>query len=126
MFTSTWARISNIDWRCRLIKSLKRPSIWFIATLEALSVLERMKSMTASAWDKSIRPFKNARLVYSPGSAILAPCVMVSSSMRLIVKIPPWQLISIISSRVKVFGARKTEIITSSTTSSVSGSIIWP
>ncbi len=42
------------------------------------SVLARIKSITASAWLKSKRPFRKARLVNSPGSARRAP----SSSTR--------------------------------------------
>ena len=49
------------------------PSIWFSATFIARSVFARIRSMTASACDKSIRPLRNARFVNSPGSASRAP-----------------------------------------------------
>ena len=37
------------------------------------SVLEEISSATASAWERSILPFKKALFVNSPGSAALAP-----------------------------------------------------
>ena len=56
--------------------------------------------MIDSASDKSIRPFKNALFVNSPGSAILAPAFIKRLSTFLRTKIPPWQSISIVSSVV--------------------------
>ena len=85
-----------------------------------------MISIIDSACAKSIRPFKKARFVNSPGSASRAPANKISSSILLVTKIPPWQLISTISSAVNVFGARMTETKTSSTFRSVSGSYIKP
>ena len=51
----------------------KSPSSCLTASLEANTVFEFIISITASAWDKSIRPFRKALLVNSPGDAGLAP-----------------------------------------------------
>ena len=59
-------------------------------------------SITASACDKSIRPFKNARFVNSPGSAGRAPCLITVSRTFFMTVTPPWQLISTTSSLVYV------------------------
>ena len=56
--------------------------------------------MTASALDRSILPFKKARLVNSPGSAILAPLSKTRSRTLCIRYTPPWVLISTVSSVV--------------------------
>src|SRR3712207_8887844 len=76
----------------------REPSSCLIAIDMALSVFARIRSMTASACVKSIRPFKKARFVNSPGSAIRAPCLMRSCKMSFVTAIPPWELISITSS----------------------------
>lgn len=47
--------------------------------LRAYLFFEFMISITASAWLKSILPFKNARFVNSPGSAGLAPDLSTAS-----------------------------------------------
>ena len=83
-------------------------------------------SMIDSACAKSIRPFKNARFVNSPGSAMRAPATNNNSRILFVTKIPPWQLISTTSSAVNVLGALMTETSTSSTFLFVSGSYIKP
>ena len=82
--------------------------------------VEFITSMTDSAWDKSILPFKNALLVNSPGSAGLAPFLITASSTLFITYTPPWQSISTVSSLVYVFGAFIKSTITSSIFSSPS------
>ena len=85
--------------------------------LRAYLFFEFMISITASAWLKSILPFKNARFVNSPGSAGLAPDLSTASRTFFITKEPPWQLISMVSSFVYVLGAAITITRTSSTIS---------
>ena len=65
------------------------PFNWFIEFLSAYSFLAFKISITASAWDKSILPFKNARFVNSPGSAGLAPYLITVSSILLVTITPP-------------------------------------
>ena len=55
----------------------------------AYSFSEWITSITASAWDRSILPFKNARFVNSPGSASRAPHFTASSRIRFITRTPP-------------------------------------
>ena len=80
------------------------PFMFFAAIFILSSVFAFIISITASAWLKSILPFKNALFVNSPGSASLAPFSMQSSSILLAAKIPPWQFISTISSLVYDLG----------------------
>ena len=61
---------------------------------------EDIKSATASAWDKSIFPFKNALLVNSPGFAGSQPNENRFSNILLVIIVLPWQEISIVSSPV--------------------------
>ena len=82
----------------------KDPPLCINADFIASSVLAVIKSITASACDKSILPFKKALLVNSPGSASLAPALIVASNTLLVEVTPPWQLISTTSSAVKLFG----------------------
>ena len=56
--------------------------------------------MTASASERSIRPFKNALFVNSPGSAGAAPALNTASKTFFMTTTPPWQLISTTSSAV--------------------------
>ena len=56
--------------------------------------------MTASASERSIFPFKKARLVNSPGSAGRAPATDSRSNSRATVRLPPWQESSSMSSPV--------------------------
>ena len=86
----------------------------------AYSFFAWITSITASAWERSIFPFKNARLVNSPGSAGLAPFLITVSRTFLTTNVPPWQLISTVSSPVKVLGALITLTRTSSIVSSLS------
>ena len=76
------------------------PSSWERATCAATSDFAEMKSATASACVKSIFPFKNARRVYSPGSASLAPAASAASSKRREGKPPPCPCTSTVSSPV--------------------------
>jgi hypothetical protein len=48
-----------------------RRTCWAAASDRSLRAL--MRSITASAWLRSIRPFRNARCVNSPGAACLQP-----------------------------------------------------
>ena len=57
------------------------PLNWLKEDRIANSLVDCIKSITASALDKSILPFKNARFVNSPGKASLTPVSMTSSSI---------------------------------------------
>jgi len=78
----------------------KPPLICWIATSCAAFDSEAIKSATASAWDKSIFPFRKARWVYSPGFAGTAPLSISSSIIFCWTYTEPWQDISITSSPV--------------------------
>ena len=69
-----------------------------------------------SAWAKSIRPFKNARRVNSPGKAGRAPNSMAAPINRRTTAAPPWHCISARSLPVKDSGPRKKMVIPSSMT----------
>jgi hypothetical protein len=84
------------------------------AALEASSVRAWMRSATASAWVRSIRPLRNARRVNSPGSECLAPQERIRARTCRVTTGPPWQPISTVSSRVKERGPRNTVSRTSS------------
>ena len=87
---STWDSISN-NWSLNcLIFLLTLPSNCFILTEYALSVFALIISIIASAWDKSILPFKKALLVNSPASASLAPLFNRTSNTFLTATTPPW------------------------------------
>ena len=60
----------------------------------------RHVSMTASACERSILPFKNARRVNSPGPAGTPPASESAASTRRTTVMPPWQCSSSISSPV--------------------------
>ena len=60
-----------------------------VLTLEDLSDFDDIKSIVASASNRSILPFRNALLVNSPGSANLAPLFKSISNTLLVVAIPP-------------------------------------
>ena len=62
--------------------SEKPPRIWFSAILWAADEDEAIRSATASACDRSILPFKNARCVNSPGVAKRAPEVISNCNRR--------------------------------------------
>ena len=55
---------------------LNPPRIWLIAKRWLAEEEEAIKSATASAWLKSIFPFRKARWVYSPGNADRHPLWM--------------------------------------------------
>ena len=79
---------------------LTLPLNWFRELSSAISLFALITSITASAWDRSIRPFKKARFVNSPGSASLAPYFNTVSRSFFITTTPPWQSISTTSSLV--------------------------
>ena len=103
-----WSRRSLMRW-----ESL--PASCSLAACRANSVREWIKSATASAWARSMRPLRKARRVNSPGSARRAPRASTASKTSFAGNNPPWQVISTTSSRVKVRGACITETSTSST-----------
>ena len=76
------------------------PASWLTELFKAYSLVDWITSATASAWAKSIRPFKKARFVNSPGSAVLAPFRITVSKIFFTIKTPPWQSISTVSSAV--------------------------
>ena len=82
----------------------KYPELCIKADFIDKSVLALIRSITASACDKSILPFKKALLVNSPGSAILAPAFIMLSRTLFVETTPPWQFISTTSSAVKLLG----------------------
>ena len=57
----------------RIYKSLSGKQLQEAAARWETAEEEAIKSATASAWDKSIFPFKKARCVNSPGVANRAP-----------------------------------------------------
>ena len=66
-----------------------------------------MTSATASAWQRSIFPFKKARRVNSPGWATTQPKEKQASNNSAETTTPPWQETSITSSPVYECGAGK-------------------
>ena len=80
--------------------SLKAPPSWFNPMSKETSVFAFIISITASAWVRSILPFKNPLLVNSPLSASLAPFDKTKFKILLTETIPPWQWTSTISSAV--------------------------
>ena len=77
-----WSRISWISFDTL-------PRSWLTEDCSAYSFFALITSMTASAWERSILPFKNARFVNSPGSASLAPAFKTVSRIRLVTSMPP-------------------------------------
>ena len=63
-----------------------------------------IRSRTASAWERSRRPFRKARFVNSPRSAGRAPARTTSARTVRRISGPPWQLISSVSSPVYEWG----------------------
>ena len=62
--------VKSSSWLRSLVNSLlKPPRIWFIASLCMPADVDAIRSATASAWLRSIFPFRKARCVYSPGRA---------------------------------------------------------
>ena len=76
------------------------PSSWAAAFRAAAAVSASMRSMTASAWVRSSRPFKKARFVNSPGPACLAPAANRAASTSRRTTGDPWQWNSAESSPV--------------------------
>ena len=89
MYASTSAHDSATLSLKAVISADSLPSSCCIAILSACSVLAFITSMTASAWDRSTRPLRKARLVNSPGSAGLAPRLITEPRMRLRGSMPP-------------------------------------
>ena len=86
---STNANTFNIYSLNLLISLDKYPVLCIKADFIAKSVLAVIISITASACDKSILPFKNALLVNSPGSASLAPALITVSNTLFVDTTPP-------------------------------------
>ena len=103
---------------------LNCPRIWFIARRCAAADVAAMRSATASACDRSMRPDANARRVYSPGSASRHPADSSSVMMRCCMYCEPWQAISMVSCPVNECGARNVVHTTSSMISSLL--YMWP
>ena len=97
-----------------LILSLNPPFNWFIATRCEVSEREAIRSATASAWLRSIFPFRKARSVNSPGLASLQPSDMSICITRLRMYSEPWQENSTESSPVYECGALNETAMTSS------------
>ena len=76
------------------------PSICCAAMRAWYSVVASIRSRTASACGRSIRPWRYARNVNSPGSANLAPAAQARSAQNRNTTGDPWQEISIKSSAV--------------------------
>ena len=74
--------------------------------MAAAALSASMTSITASASVKSMRPFRNARFVNSPGPACLAPSLNSSPSASLSTTGEPWHCSSAVSSPVYECGAR--------------------
>ena len=92
-----WYKISSLNF---LIWLETDPFNWQKEASIAYWFLALIKSITASACDKSILPFKNALFVNSPGSAALAPYFKTVFKISCTIKAPPWQSISTVSSLV--------------------------
>ena len=67
--------------RISLIFSETEPESWLNELFNANSFLELITSITDSACERSILPFKNARFVNSPGSAGRAPYLITVSKI---------------------------------------------
>ena len=89
MFTSILLMIPTISLRRSFIKLEVSPVKVFNDIFLALSDFDDIKSIVASASNRSILPFRNALLVNSPGSANLAPLFKSISNTLLVVAIPP-------------------------------------
>ena len=86
--SSSWSLKSNSNsmsevkwsnWSRKVASSLlKPPRIWLMARRWVAADDEAIRSATASAWLRSIFPFRNARWVYSPGAAMRQPFLMSS------------------------------------------------
>ena len=83
-----------------VIELVKEPSSCSRAADAARSDFARMRSATASACRRSRRPFRNARLVNSPGSAMRAPHDRTRLRIRRAETYPPCPWSSTTSSRV--------------------------
>ena len=78
------AKLSNSNLNL-LISAEKPPLIWFKAILWEELVFDAIISATASAWERSILPLKNALRVNPPGLAEIAPMEINSSKIFLII-----------------------------------------
>ena len=84
-------RVSKISFFISETFSPRTPERFFADWIAKFLVLAWIKSATASACERSIFLFKNALLVNSPRSAILAPFFRTISRIFLTTLIPPWQ-----------------------------------
>jgi len=73
MKASRWAKAVMAEERNFSISRPSRPDSCETAASAAASPRAEMRSITASAWVRSILPLRNARRVNSPGSAGRAP-----------------------------------------------------
>ena len=94
------------------------PPICRAATLACSSVTEPIRSLTASAWVRSMRPARNARWVNSPGSASRAPPAQHCRTRYSSSTGAPCAAISTTSSPVYEFGAANSVTTASSNTRS--------
>ena len=77
--SSSMSEVRWSSWLRRFASSrLNPPRIWFMARRWVASEVEAIRSATASAWLRSILPFRKARWVYSPGPAARQPWSMSS------------------------------------------------
>jgi hypothetical protein len=79
---------------------LKPPRSCCMATSWAAAFCVAIRSATASAWERSILPFRKARRVNSPGWAMRAPLLISRRIISACMNGEPWQLISAVSSPV--------------------------
>ena len=96
---------------------LKPPRIWLTAMRCAAFEPLAITSATASACDRSRRPFINARRVNSPPSAARHPLPMSSATSCCCTHSEPWHDSSMTSSPVNDRGPRNTAATTSSSVS---------
>ena len=100
MATSIFIITSIISCFILAISFERKPSNCFIPFLASLSDFALITSITDSACNKSILPFKNALFVNSPGSASSAPFFKHNSNIFFTTTFPPCELISHIFSVV--------------------------
>ena len=95
-------------WAARWVRAAATASAFFErapsraarAAREASAPEAAIRSITASAWVRSIRPFRNARRVNSPGRACRNPAANSASSPAASAAGEPWHWISAVSSPV--------------------------
>ncbi|MNL13843.1 hypothetical protein D3C87_1347630 [compost metagenome] len=100
MEASSSAKRSLTGSRRAMVAWASRPSIWPSAVERARSVRALDTSAIASAWVRSRRPPRKARLVNSPGAASRAPRSSTAASRRCTTAGPAWHWSSTTSSVV--------------------------